>query len=332
MERCSLHLTQFWFLCKKTRCSALAPMANLMSILTFLFLANPALGAGQEMMRTRVPADKLQEARALTNPLTATPEILEKGKAIYEGKGTCFNCHGMSGRGDGPGAATLDPPPRVFKSHGFWKHRTEGEIFWVIKYGSPGTAMIPFGGLLTDEEIWTVMLYERSFAGGHGGRRGGSHGASGMEEGQGKGHGEHEGKGGCCRSEKAGYDAQHHEDRLRQAEQASKAPVTIDQAIKTAKDQVGGTVIEAEFETEMDTSFWEVEVLSADGKIMKAHVDSTTGTILSVEEKTDKKKRMRKRSGGGKDHEAGHGCCSSKEGHEHDGSHREKHQGGGHDS
>ena len=159
-------------------------MVNL-SILTLLLLISPAFGAGQEMMRTRVPADKLQEAKALKNPLATTPEILEKGKAIYEGKGTCFNCHGITGRGDGPGAVNLDPPPRVFKSHGFWKHRTEGEIFWVIKHGSPGTAMIPFGGLLSDEEIWTVMLYERSFAGGRGHGGGGRHGTSGM----GGGHG-----------------------------------------------------------------------------------------------------------------------------------------------
>ena len=68
----------------------------------------------------------------------------------------------------GPGATTLDPPPRVFRSRGFWRHRTEGEIFWVIKHGSPGTAMIPFGGLLTDEEIWAVIQYEQSFAGRRG--------------------------------------------------------------------------------------------------------------------------------------------------------------------
>ena len=140
----------------------------------------------QEMMRARVPADKLEEARALKSPLPESPEIVAQGKVLYEGKGGCFNCHGVNGRGDGPGAATLNPPPRVFRSHGFWMHRSEGEIFWVIKHGSQGTAMIPFGGMLSDEEIWTVMQYERSFAGGprggggprHG--RGGRHGGPGM--------------------------------------------------------------------------------------------------------------------------------------------------------
>jgi mono/diheme cytochrome c family protein len=139
-----------------------------LSVLLSVVLIGSDLEAGQHMMRSRVPAEKIDEARALTSPLPQSAGIVEQGKALYEGKGTCINCHGANGRGDGTGAATLNPPPRVFRSHGFWQHRTEGEIFWVIKYGSPGTAMIPFGGLLTDEEIWTVMQYERSFAEGRG--------------------------------------------------------------------------------------------------------------------------------------------------------------------
>ena len=145
-----------------------------------LVIGVPMLAAQQQhghqrMMMPRVPADKLAEARALTSPLSPSPDIVEQGKAIYEGKGTCMNCHGVKGRGDGPGGANLDPSPRVFKSRGFWKHRSEGEVFWVIKHGSPGTAMIPFGGLLSDEEIWTVMQYERSFAARHGGQGLGRH-------------------------------------------------------------------------------------------------------------------------------------------------------------
>jgi mono/diheme cytochrome c family protein len=139
----------------------------------------------QQMMMPRVPADKIDEARLLKSPLPDSPDIVEKGKAIYEGKGTCINCHGANGRGDGPGAATLNPPPRVFRSHGFWMHRTEGEIFWVIKHGSAGTAMIPFGGLLTDEEIWTVLQYERSFAGGSRGGGGPHQGRGGRQGGPG---------------------------------------------------------------------------------------------------------------------------------------------------
>ena len=148
--------------------------------------------AEQHMMQPRVPADKLADARALTSPLPDSPEMIEKGKALYKGKGTCVNCHGSEGAGDGPVAAQLNPSPRNFQHHGFWRHRTEGEIFWVIKNGSPGTSMVGFAGQLTDEEIWALIQYERTFSGGGGhgqgmgprggmGHRGGREGRGGIE-------------------------------------------------------------------------------------------------------------------------------------------------------
>lgn len=140
------------------------------------FLAGAGLSVSaameQHIMQPRVPADKLPEARALTNPLSPSVEIQAKGKVLYEGKAMCMNCHGQSGAGDGPLAPSLNPSPRNFHHHGFWRHRTEGEVFWVIKYGIPGTAMIGFGDQLTDEEIWTIIQYERNFSGGHGARHG----------------------------------------------------------------------------------------------------------------------------------------------------------------
>ncbi len=138
------------------------------AVVLVLAWSSLASAAERNIMMPRVPADQLSAARALKSPLPSSPEALARGKALYEGKGTCVNCHGPNGRGDGVAAANLDPSPRNFRHHGFWRHRTEGEVFWVIKNGSPGTGMLPFGGLLTDEEMWTVIRYERSFAGEHG--------------------------------------------------------------------------------------------------------------------------------------------------------------------
>ncbi len=81
-----------------------------------------------QVMKPRVPADKLVEARALASPLPDSAEVVEKGKTLYNGKGTCFNCHGKDGSGNGMAAVGLDPSPRNFQHHGFWRHRTEGEI------------------------------------------------------------------------------------------------------------------------------------------------------------------------------------------------------------
>ncbi len=139
------------------------PLIGLLISLTI-----PVWAAERHMMQSLVPADKLAEARALTSPLPRSPEIVAQGKVLYDGQGGCFNCHGKDGDGNGPLAAQLQPSPRNFQHHSFWRHRTEGEIFWVIKNGSAGTSMVGFGGQLTDGEIWALIQYIRSFSGEHG--------------------------------------------------------------------------------------------------------------------------------------------------------------------
>ncbi len=137
-------------------------------LVVVVFFAIPAGAAERHMMESLVPADKRAEARALISPLPKTPETITLGKVIYDGKGACFNCHGKDGDGNGPLAAQLKPSPRNFRQHGFWRHRTEGEVFWVIKNGSVGTSMVGFGGQLTDGEIWALIQYIRNFGGEHG--------------------------------------------------------------------------------------------------------------------------------------------------------------------
>ena len=88
-------------------------MLQLLAIV--VFLAIPAGAAERHMMQPVVPADKLAEARGLTSPLPSSPEIVQQGKALYHGKGACFNCHGKDGDGNGPVAAQLNPSPRNFQ-------------------------------------------------------------------------------------------------------------------------------------------------------------------------------------------------------------------------
>ena len=131
-------------------------------------LTIPSWAAERHGMQLLVPDDKLAEARALTSPLPKSTETVAQGKAIYDGKGACFRCHGKDGDGKGPLAAKVNPSPRNFQDHGFWSQRTEGEIFWLIKNGSPGTGLVGYGDQLTDGEIWSLIQYLRSFTGEHG--------------------------------------------------------------------------------------------------------------------------------------------------------------------
>ena len=128
-------------------------------------LAEP--GVERDPCEKRMPSDQIAESEALKSPLPASPEVIAEGKAIFEGKGTCFTCHGLEGNGEGDAGAALDPGPRNFTNPVFHDCKTVGEMFWVVKNGSPGTGMIPavITGILTEEEAWKAILYEKTFKG-----------------------------------------------------------------------------------------------------------------------------------------------------------------------
>src|SRR5262249_60669278 len=71
-----------------------------------------------------------------------------KGKATYELR--CAPCHGAEGRGDGPVASGLSPPPRNFHDAEFWKARTPETLRTVVKQGRPGTLMAGVAGGRSD--------------------------------------------------------------------------------------------------------------------------------------------------------------------------------------
>jgi mono/diheme cytochrome c family protein len=55
----------------------------------------------------------------------------------------------------------LEPPPADLVVH--VPLHPDAALFNFIENGIPGTAMAPLGSQLTDEEIWHVINYIRSF-------------------------------------------------------------------------------------------------------------------------------------------------------------------------
>jgi mono/diheme cytochrome c family protein len=128
----------------------------------------PAWGADPEVLRPRVPKDQIEAARTVANPLPATPEMISKGKVLFEGKAFCRACHGQDGKGilgpDIEPGSLKGPLPRNFTDKAWQGRRTDGELMWILKNGSPGTDMGPFIPLVvTEEEAWQLILYLRSF-------------------------------------------------------------------------------------------------------------------------------------------------------------------------
>jgi len=148
-------------------------MKVLGTLTAVMFLSTGLAIAGEEKdpLKARVPADKRAEAKKTKPPENlykrakdASPEIIAEGKALFEGKGTCVNCHGKNGDGNGPAGKVLNPGPRNFTNCKFHKKRKDGELMWVIKNGSPGTGMVPLvPATISEEEAWKVIAYERSF-------------------------------------------------------------------------------------------------------------------------------------------------------------------------
>lgn len=122
----------------------------------------PAGVCPQARTTKKAPAEFLNR----TNPLPATPAHVQAGKKLFLETAkplACMNCHGQQGEGGGPIGAALIPPPRNFTCGSTMKTISDGQLFWVIKNGSPGTGMIAFPGL-SDDEVWQIIHYLHSLA------------------------------------------------------------------------------------------------------------------------------------------------------------------------
>ena len=83
---------------------------------------------------------------------------------MFHGKAFCATCHGLDGKGLGNIPGLRGKLPRNFTDKAWQTARSDGELLWILKNGSPGTDMASFIPLvLTEEEAWHVLLYVRSF-------------------------------------------------------------------------------------------------------------------------------------------------------------------------
>jgi mono/diheme cytochrome c family protein len=78
--------------------------------------------------------------------MTPNPALMAKGKALYAQ--TCATCHGVDGKGDGPGGAGLNPKPRKFTEQAAWKNGTRLEdIYKTLDEGIKGSSMVSYNYL-----------------------------------------------------------------------------------------------------------------------------------------------------------------------------------------
>lgn len=100
------------------------------------------------------------EARKLTNPLPASEATLKEAKGLYTEY--CAQCHGDTGKGDGPEAAMYKTKPADFTDAHMMSEMTDGEIYYKMTEGR--RPMPGFKKTLTEEQRWMLVNYVKTFA------------------------------------------------------------------------------------------------------------------------------------------------------------------------
>ncbi|KQQ44665.1 iron permease [Duganella sp. Leaf126] len=100
----------------------------------------------------------------LSYPIPVAPKSipdLGRGRTLYLAQ--CASCHGASGGGDGPMAASLEPPPIAFTDAERARSRSVMALFQIISQGVAGTSMASFETLPEDDR-WALAFYVGSIA------------------------------------------------------------------------------------------------------------------------------------------------------------------------
>ena len=89
--------------------------------------------------------------------LPADPPSLARGAEVYAAN--CSSCHGAQGKGDGPAAIGLDPPPTNLSETAALEDQSPLDYYRRITIGVVGTAMPSFENRLPAQDRWAAALY-----------------------------------------------------------------------------------------------------------------------------------------------------------------------------
>jgi mono/diheme cytochrome c family protein len=101
------------------------------------------------------PWDVPAKFKTMKNPAKSD---LTAGKELWTKN--CASCHGKTGIGDGPKVRTLETFPVDFSKAAF-QGQSDGDIFYKTKTGRG--EMPKYDGKISDEDIWQLVNFTRSF-------------------------------------------------------------------------------------------------------------------------------------------------------------------------
>lgn len=77
------------------------------------------------------------------------------------------------------------------------------------------------------------------------------------------------------------------DDGAKKWDAVNKAKVTLVQAIQTAEQHQPGKAVKADLEVKRNSSYYEVDVVSAEKRAYEVRVDAETGKVISSKEDND---------------------------------------------
>jgi mono/diheme cytochrome c family protein/uncharacterized membrane protein/peroxiredoxin len=100
----------------------------------------------------------------LTSDIPYAATSIAAGLNHYENN--CTGCHGVSGHGDGPLAASLPVKPADLSAPHTALH-TPGDLYWWITHGILASGMPAFGDVLSNDDRWDMINFLGAFAVGY---------------------------------------------------------------------------------------------------------------------------------------------------------------------
>lgn len=97
--------------------------------------------------------------KKLPNPTATNAESIARGQEAFSHY--CAACHGLDGQNTGvPFSDAMSPPvPLLTSAH--VQSYTDGQLHWVITNGIFPSGMPAANGILTDDEVWDIVIYIR---------------------------------------------------------------------------------------------------------------------------------------------------------------------------
>jgi mono/diheme cytochrome c family protein len=108
---------------------------------------------------TKIKHSVTIHGKGATNPLPGTPMNIDNGRDAFSHY--CAACHGLDGQNTGvPFADSMSPPVPMLNSNQVQSYM-DGQLKWIIDNGIFPTGMPASKGILTDNEIWSIVVYIR---------------------------------------------------------------------------------------------------------------------------------------------------------------------------